>query len=198
MVAWAGQAWAASLQNGGFETGDLTGWKTTTSGNASVRVRSDFLGWSASEGAHFALLESQSQSRGARVTLRQRFQLDAGDRVSFDYFLRSCTSCSAANDKSRLSLSGLGATLLELAGNGNDTPAGVWLSAVSLPAPAAGKYTLEFKVRIPRSDANYAQLGLDNIRAQSGGHLIPEPVTAIGLFAGVAGLAGYVRKRMAG
>jgi len=80
----------ADLMNGGFETGDLTGWTFSVPSGASAKVVSshteDFGSstWAPTEGDHFALLKTDGLN--SWCTLEQSFSGAAGDVVSFDYF----------------------------------------------------------------------------------------------------------------
>jgi len=80
----------ADVVNGGFETGDLTGW-TASSGVSVVTIHNQLDGsaqlptsWSATEGQYFALLATNGPDNFH--TLSQSFGAQAGQALSFDYF----------------------------------------------------------------------------------------------------------------
>ncbi len=88
----------SNITNGGFETGDLTGWTATgTVAAVTDEYPRDFLGlvqapftlsgnWEPTEGDYFASLWS-TDSLGTDVsTLSQTFDALAGDTLTFDYF----------------------------------------------------------------------------------------------------------------
>jgi hypothetical protein len=73
---------ASGIVNGGFETGDLSGWSYQTSNGGSVTVESG----GATEGTYYArLLASSSNMEMVSATLTQEFDAVAGDRLSFSY-----------------------------------------------------------------------------------------------------------------
>jgi len=191
-----GRVLAGSLQNGSFETGSLSGWSKSVSGSGQVSVQSSLAGWTAGDGQYFAVLKSDSQGTGKWTTLWQKFYLDAGQRVSFDYFFTNSSANSDIQANVRIELGPLGASLLDLEGIADQTPQGVWQLRTSFPAPAAGQYALKFSVRDPTFDGSFAHLGVDNVRVHSGYLAAPEPMTAVGVFLALVGVAGYLRKRI--
>lgn len=83
--------------------------------------------------------------------------------------------------------------ILERPGKGDDPPCGTWLLAVSEPVPASG--TRPVRARLPDGGLSSVRsmLGVDDVQA---GIVMPEPMTMIAGFLGLAGIAGYVRKRL--
>ena len=83
----------ADLTNGGFETGDLTGWTSTVPDTTTAEAVVSHTEknwdipnttWIPTEGSYFALLKTDGPDNWC--TLEQSFSGAAGDVVSFNYF----------------------------------------------------------------------------------------------------------------
>lgn len=96
---------AAPLINGGFETGDLTGWTASPGASGSVSVQSSVsaLGngpgdpgypgggdWLPTQGSFFGYVVAGEEN--AYTLLSQVFGASLGDTLSFDVFLMQVTT----------------------------------------------------------------------------------------------------------
>lgn len=94
---------SANLVNGGFETGDFTGWTTTTAGDA--RPIAIAIGSTVSDGGTIppSLTNNRyaytSQTGPGQSFLTQAFTVQAGiNRIFFDLFVRNSASAFATPD----------------------------------------------------------------------------------------------------
>lgn len=193
VLAVAGTAGAAGIVNGSFENG-LTGWTTQTSQGGSVAVVSNFESWNPTDGSKFALLTTGDPQLFGSENWQLLFQtptLDKGCQVSFDYFFDN--DALIGNDIARIKLGGVVVAQITA-----DTPGectGSWVHYVSAPLASAGAYTIEFGVQDNGCiiDICDSHMGVDNVAATC--PVVPEPVTMLGVFAGISGIGAYIRKR---
>jgi hypothetical protein len=189
MLAVGGTAGAVSLQNGSFEQG-LTGWSTQTSQDGSVTVVSRWENWLPTDGRKFALLTTgdwQLCGQENWQLLCQTPTLAKGSQVSFDWFFDQDEWLF--DDYARIKLNGVIVEELR-----DDTPgecAGNWMHYISAPLPQDGAYTIEFGVK---KDGGLicSHMGVDDVQVTS---TVPEPVTMLGIAAGIGGIGAYLRKR---
>lgn len=199
-----------TISNPGFETGDTSSWNTVIKPDGSISVVSSTLGWTASEGTYFAILNSGTTVASNYTVLKQTVNLDVGQTIGFDYFFTSgleaatlnSTSCGEILGKVRLVLSSAtGTTVLSLNTNSDQSTPGVWTTEYSDPVAQAGDYIIKFKIKNQSAPNDWAVFGIDNVRTTEGcdngepSGAIPEPLTMLGSFMGLACLGGYIRKR---
>lgn len=200
----------AALINGGFETGNLTGW--AVSGGGSAGVHSSFSGvsswppYSPKEGSYFARITSGNSNA---EYLSQGFSILSGMSVdgwaafstpdiylSSPYIYRNdYTKVDILNSSGAIIATPWYSDVLEI-GNVTDGPWEHW----SWTAGADGSYTLRFMV----SNANADTEGKGSFINSSalfdaneiGGPPIPEPASLALLGSGLLGLLGAkMRKR---
>lgn len=193
------QAVTITLNNAGFETGDLTGWTTSIPSGASVSVVSshtDYTGWgtgttswSPYEGEYFALLKTDGP--GNWCQLYQSFTAQKDDVLSFAYFWDSRDYKYYDDTAQGRLVDSTGnnvATLFYQHVNGDPSDYyGTPWTRVDYAIPASETYKVVFEI------ANGGDSGLDSYL---GVDAIPEPVTMAGLMLGIGGLVGYARKRL--
>ncbi len=196
----------AAIQNGGFETGDLTNWTASLPGLASVVTTASYLPagsagtWSPAEGTYFALLRagaadtytllSQEFTAAAGQVLSFSVFFDAGDYIDDDGYVSLLvgTTVTPLYAKSVVGVDGVGE-------NGQDG----WTS-VSHEFLSDGTFTIEAGVRNYSDNIFASQLGLDNVSLSNGTEpIVPEPTTLAiwGTLAGLGLVAGRRRKRVA-
>jgi len=182
LAACLGQAAASPiLQNGSFETGDLSGWQVL-SGN--VTVQHDY----GETDGYYAAILGYGDSGGPNFTLAQTFATTAGATytVSFDW-------ASSPNPKLQsvdVTVTGNGPVLLSqgLAGIGA-LPSPYQHYAYTFVADSSSS-TLTFTDTSPSSFQS--DQTLDNVVVTSA---VPEPASYLSLLAGLAGLAAVFRAR---
>ena len=182
----------SQIINGGFESGDLTGWTPSSfrvfavggAGNQGIPGPGDpQFGWQPSQGTTFGWLFS-GDFPGVYTTLSQTFAAEAGDVLSFDTYF-DAGDFLPYNDNGYVRIVNLAdsssMTLYakSVADVGNFGGDG-WRS-LSYGIPSAGLYLLEGGVTEGLDFQHHSALGLDNVV------LVPEPsilcLFVLGLFA---------------
>ncbi|MCP4263377.1 MAG: hypothetical protein GY774_38605 [Planctomycetes bacterium] len=180
----------ADLMNGGFETGDLTGWSATGAAQAvDFEFSRDFLGlsqapasgfWYPTEGGYFASLRSTDYitnvSTMSQTFTTPTFNTPSGAyELQFDYFydfgdLATDPFLGDLYDPARIYvMDSLGNSVFDM--TINDPSMGTELrddvnidwTSISVTLPTAGTYTLGFEIQDP-SFAFESILGVDNVQ----------------------------------
>jgi len=191
----------SNITNGGFETGDLTGWTATgTVAVVTSEYARDFLGlvqppwdgsWDPTEGNYFVSLWSTDTAGTDVSRLSQTFTANAGLVLQFDYFFdfgdwapfydtAMATLTWSSSSVTLFEHNTLGYELLD------DENIG-W-TTISYVLPVTGTYRLDFTTAdgaVPGSVESI--LGIDNVQ------VIPAPGAVLLAVIGL-GCAGYLKR----
>jgi len=173
---------AAPLFNGGFESGDLSGWIVGTGRDGIVNVVTEYQPGGSGEnytgeGTYFALLASGEPQ--VWTTLRQTFDVAAGASISCRAFYVPPTGKHAGDTAEvRVLASGtvIGTPFSRKAETGNATGPGQW-TEWQQSVPQAGRYVIEARVENGDLSTDPGYLGLDACRAGPSGPANPADFT---------------------
>jgi hypothetical protein len=188
LAGWPGGA-RAGLVNGGFETGDLTGWGATP-GRVSVQSSvfkpgSEPGSYGPVEGSHFAYLSADGGAHSA--TLSQSITAAAGDVLRFSVFFKDAFPLSGDNGYAFLHgpvdfpvdvpLIRLAVTpsFKETENGVIEYPGSTPWTEVSYVFTTPGDYTLVFDLRNDHGPLDGSALGVDNVRLAQ----VPAPSAAV-------------------
>jgi hypothetical protein len=186
----------ASIINGGFATGDFTGWtQNLLSGGFQGVVGShsgDSISYGPKGGSSFALF--QASSEGILTSISQGFELDAGQTLSGWAFFDS-RDYLPYNDYAKVEIYDSGNALVAtpfyadvgMVGSYGD---GAW-TPWSFTATVDGVYSILLGVANIGDSGYSSYAGFDEIHAPVA---IPEPATLTLFGVGLAGL-GFARRR---
>jgi len=192
MVALMAGVSGAGVNNGSFETGDLTGW-TAPSGN--VAAVTSHGSYSPVDGTYFAVLAGGSTN--APYSLSQQFTASAGDILAFNYFWDSGDYVPYDDWGKGSILDATGgpvATLFSVSigtlGDYVDVP---W-TPVSYTFATGGTFTLTFEVANSGDYMNNSFVGVDDVTLTQAQVPVPGAVLLgmLGLSAAGVRLRRYV------
>lgn len=196
VLLFSGSAQAVDVAvNGGFETGDFTGWTQFPSGTQEVG------GFDPTEGASAARLfndvpASASLIKNANVGIGV---VNPGDPIEISFDARGALNNGGVAFAEFFSeLDGGGTSASEILGGGplaiNPDPA-VWTSFVfnTVAGPdVSGGITLQLTATTGGAEGSSADMYYDNIKI----NVVPVPA-AVWLFGSALGLLGWVRRKAA-
>jgi hypothetical protein len=172
----ANTAFAGTITNGDFSTGDLTGWSKN---NGTVSV--------VNEGTDFVASLFAGLGKNVYTTLSQTLHLDAGDVLSGEAKFLAHDELPY-NDNAFVSINGINLFSSNVARVGNyDTSP--WTS-FTFTALTSGNYVLEAGVENRRDNRGPSELRVDDFAVAT----VPEPTTIALLGLGLLGFAASRRK----
>lgn len=199
---------SASLVNPGFETGDLTGWYVTKTGqlngvptnNGEVSAVTSDKGYSPNAGTYFADLVNGSIYASEGIYLSQNLSWLAGDRLLFSYnFWSDDTLIDRAIFSVGVPTHSVYFTALA---NVNDLPSGSNSTGWQLyeyTFAGSGQGWISFGVENSCDLMVGSRLFVDDVKfvamSGPGTNPVPEPATMILFGTGLAGFAGVARKK---
>ena len=168
------------LNNGSFETGDLTGWTGGGAGGPPEVFTGSFYAYSGAEDGTYYLVMGPVGSDG---TLSQTFSDTAGQHYTFSFWF-----ASVGDNPSDFSAYWDGGTALLSLTNPNT---GANWSEYSYSVTGTGSDTISFN---ERDDPGY--MALDNVSVSPSGGTTPEPSSLLLLGSGLLTVGGVIRKKL--
>jgi len=163
LVGGSGIVWAASVVNGSFETGDLTGWSTDIPAEGFIEVISAADTNTPKDGAKFAHLKTNGP--GSFTTLSQSVTLSTGDEISgYAYFFDGEEGPGGCgfNDSAEVTVGGT----TVFSANSCDTGTVPW-TLWSHTFGAAGTFLIEAKITNGGDSFVDSFMGLDDVALSS-------------------------------
>jgi hypothetical protein len=188
LAAFAGAA-SSTLVNGGFETGDLTGWTASTPGGSASAVNSGAGGITPVEGSWMG--EVVAGNADTNQTLSQTFNMDVGDILTgWANFFNAENTNSFFNDVGFVDLIDPLAVVHNLFFADTTTTPGssaLGWTPISYQATTAGAHTVVAGVRNVNDPIASSSTYVDGLT-------VPAPASLALVALGLAGL-GFGRRR---
>jgi hypothetical protein len=184
IMVCAPAAFAQNLvTNGGFETGDFTGWTEGGNFEFSQVVSGPFYVYTGAQEGNFYATFGPVGSDG---TLSQVLTTQAGTQYTFSFWLNA-----VGDDPSDFSAMWDGTTVYSAT---DPNTGGNWQN-FSFTETGTGHDTITFAFR---DDPAYIALDNVSVTPSGGGTSVPEPSSILLMGSGVLGLAGVIRRKFRG
>jgi hypothetical protein len=197
---------ASSLNNGNFETGNLSGWSVATPNGGGAIATSSYSYWRwgedwqlhlywmyPKEGSYFALLTSGNQQSDVTNKISQPFEASNGDKVSGWVFLNTDSMYVPSGDKGQVVIKSASGTTVatpfeEYIQVGGNPDWKYWEYTFS-GLTGAGQFQIEAQLQnTGKIEEGYAEdhsdMGLDDVKTSTGSPAPPSDTTPPETFIG--------------